>query len=258
MSLPISKKSLPFIVLGIFIYLVSLIATLPANMVFGYLLPKNISSYVKYQDVSGSIWEGQAASFSVKQVPLGKLQWDLSLLPLLWGTADAQLTAKREGALLLSDVNIRPGSVRLQDTRFEIGIADLMPLLYGFPLSLEGDIKAFFSNIEIEPGSQLTIEGRTVLSDVNLVAPQALSLGNLVAVFKKNNNGTRININDQQGPVSVDAVVTLAETGFYTVNATLIPRASTDAAIKNALVMFARADNQGRYTISTRGRLSLK
>ena len=133
-----------------------------------------------------------------------------------------------------------------------------MPLLYGFPVSFDGHIKAFFNNIEIDPGSQVVIEGRAVLSDLEMIAPQALSLGSVAAKFEKNGNGTRISINDQQGPVQVDAVVTVAETGFYTVNATLTPRASSDATIKNTLVMFGKADNQGRYTFKTRGRIPLK
>lgn len=253
-----SKSILLYILFGTFIYIVSLVAALPANRVVNHLLPASASSYIKYQGISGSIWNGQATQFSVRQIALGKLQWDLSFIPLFWGTADVQLTSKRDGALLVSDVAIRSRSISLQDTRFEIGIADLMPLFYGFPISLDGNIKAFFKSIEIDPASRMNIEGRAVLSDINLLAPQDLSLGNLVATFENNDNGTRININDKQGPVQVDAVVTLAETGFYTVNATLTPRASSDASIKNALAMFAKADSQGRYTYNTRGRIPLK
>ena len=258
MPFSISKSILLYIIFGVSIYIVSLVVTLPANRVVNHLLPASTSPYIKYKGISGSIWNGQATEFSVRQIPLGKLKWDLSFIPLLWGTADLQLTSKRDGALLVSDISMRSGSISLQDTRFEIGIADLMPLFYGFPISLDGNIKAFFKNIEIAPASQMQIEGGAVLSDIKLLAPQALSLGNLVATFEKNDKGSRININDQQGPVQVDAVVMLAETGFYTVNATLIPRTSSDASIKNALAMLAKADSQGRYTFNTRGRIPLK
>ena len=257
MPFSISKSILLYVLFGVCIYIVSLAVTLPANRVINHLLPVSTSTYIKYQGISGSIWNGQATQFSVRQISLGKLQWDLSFIPLLWGTANLKLTSKRDGALLDADVAMRSSSISLQDTRFEIGIADLMPLLYGFPISLDGNIKAFFKNITIAPSSRMNIEGRAVLSDINLLAPQALSLGNLVATFENNDKGTRININDQQGPVQIEAIVTLAETGFYTVNATLTPRASSDASIKNALAMFAKADSQGRYTFNTRGRLTL-
>ncbi|MEJ2142143.1 MAG: type II secretion system protein N [Gammaproteobacteria bacterium] len=235
-----------------------MLATLPAKMVIHRVLPVSTSSIVQYHDISGSIWKGQATQFTVKQIPLGKLEWALSSLPLLWGTADLQLTARREGSLIITDAAISPDKISLKDTRFEMAIADLMPLLYGYPISIDGKINALFQNIEIAPASRFVINGRAVLTDIETVAPQALSLGNLVLNFEENENGTRITVNDQQGPVQVDAVITLAETGFYTVNATLIPQATADPAIKNMLLMFSKADNQGRHTINTRGRIPLR
>ena len=256
--MPVSKKSLYYILFGLAVYALFMIATLPANMVINRFLPASVSSIVQFQYVSGSIWKGQATQFAVKQIPLGKLEWELSSLPLLWGVADLQINAQREGALLISGASLSSGQISLQDTRFEMAIADLMPLLYGYPFSLDGKINALFKNIEIEPGSRFSINGRVVLTDVEMLAPQALSLGNLVMNFAEDENGTRITINDQQGPVQVDAVVTMAETGFYTVNATLIPRATADPAIKNTLIMFSKADNQGRYTFNTRGRVPFR
>lgn len=253
--MPVSKKSLYYILVGLVAYVVFMLATLPANMIINRFLPSSVSSIVQYQHISGSVWKGQATEFTVKQISLGKLEWELSSLPLLWGVADLQLKTKREGALLISGASVSSGKISLQDTRIEMTIADLMPLLYGYPFSLDGKFKALFKNIELEPASRFSINGRVVLNDVEMLAPQALSLGNLVMNFAEDGNGTRITINDQQGPVQVDAVVTVAETGFYTVNATLIPRATADPAIKNALLMFSKADNQGRYTFNTRGRI---
>lgn len=256
--MPVKKKPLYYILLGIAAYVLFMLANLPAKMIFSSLLPANLSSVIQYQNISGSIWNGQAEQFSIKQIPLGKLQWQLSSLPLLWGVADLKLDAHREGALLISEAAISTDKVSLENTRLEMQIVDLMPLLYGYPVSLDGRINAHFDNIKIIPASRLVFNGKAVLSDVELLAPQPLSLGTVEMKFEENENGTRITVNDQQGPVQVDAVITLAETGFYTVNATLIPRASADPAIKNALVMFSKADNQGRYKVNTRGRIPLR
>ncbi len=254
----ISKKSLLYIAFAFVIYLFFLFITVPANLVINKLIPAKVAKLVKYQTISGSIWNGQANDLTIRQIPLGQLKWQLSVLPLLWGTADLQLNAQRENTVLISNASLSTGEMQLQDTRIEMPVADLMPLLYGFPISLDGKINAFFKNVELTPKQLLVVEGRAVVSDIQLIAPQALSLGTLVATFAKQDNGTRMTLKDQQGPVQIDAVITLLETGFYTVNATLTPRNSADQAIKNTLVMLGKKDNQGRYTVNTRGRLPLK
>lgn len=254
----ISKKSLLYITFAIVMYVMFLLVTIPASMVVKNFVPANVASLVKYNNVSGTIWNGTANQVTIRQIPVGKLSWDMSVLPLLWGNVDLRLNAKREDALLISDTSLSQGDIKLQDTRIEFPVADLMPLIYGFPISLDGNINAYFKNIELVRESLFVIEGRAVLSEINLIAPQALSLGNLVAEFEKQENGTRVTINDQTGPVQVEAIITLAETGFYTVNATLTPRNSADITIKSTLAMLGKKDSQGRYLVTTRGRLPLK
>jgi hypothetical protein len=254
----ISKNSLLYLLFGLFFYCLFLIATFPAQLVISNLLPGKVSSIAKFNNVAGSIWQGQAVGLDVKQVSLGNVSWELSALPLILGKLNAHLNAKRNGVLLITDATLSSGHIGLQNTRIEFPVSDLMPLLYGYPVSLAGDLKAHFKNVVIEPETQLLMEGRAVLSDVQLVAPQSLSLGSFVLKFEKQKQGTRISINDQQGPLQVDALVTLAATGFYTVNATLVPQSFADEAIKNSLLMLGRADNQGRYTVSTKGRIPLK
>lgn len=251
----ITKKRVSYLVLGVASYLFFLIANVPASIVFKNYLPTGLSSIIKYQGISGTVWQGQASQLSIKQVPLGKVKWELSAIPLLWGTADIKVSGNREDALLISNASLSASKIQLHDTRLELPIADLMPLFYGFPISLDGKINASLSTFELSVGKYFIIEGRAVMTDVKFIAPQAFSLGDLVIKFEKQDNGTRISINNQQGRVQVDAVVTLAETGFYTVNALLTPRTSADNEIKTTLAMLGKQDNQGRYAINTRGRL---
>ena len=65
-------------------------------------------------------------------------------------------------------------------------------------------------------------------------------------------------LDDEQGPLAVDAVVNLSSTGRYTVKSTIIPQPSADSAIKNSLVMLGKADSQGRYSINYSGVLPIK
>lgn len=195
---------------------------------------------------------------SVKQIDLGKVNWELSALPLLWGNANLELAARRQDALFRSDARLSSSQVQLENTEVELPVSDLMPLFYGLPLSLDGKLRAHFKDVVVEPGKQLTINGRAVLTDVNLIAPQALNLGNFVIQFEAETNGTRITINDEQGPVALDAIINLSASGRYTIKSTFVPQPSADSAIKNSLAMLGKADSQGRHSISYSGVLPIK
>ena len=258
MSRSLTMKVVFYCLIGIIIYFSCLLVLIPANFAITKFLPANILSSVSYTNPSGTLWSGKLARMSVKQINLGKVNWELSALPLAWGNVNLQFTARRHDALLKSDARLSTGHVQLGNTELELPVSDLMPLLYGLPLSLDGNLRAHFKDVIVEPGKQLTINGRAVLTDVKLIAPQALNLGSFVVQFEAEANGTRITINDEQGPVAVDAVVNLSSAGRYTVKSTIVPQPSSDSAIKNSLVMLGKADSQGRYSISYSGVLPIK
>jgi len=258
MSHSLTMKAVFYFLIGVAIYFFYLLASIPANFAINKFLPGNISSSINYTNSSGTLWSGKLAGLSVKKIDLGKVNWELSAIPLIWGSTNLHLTARRDDALLRTRALLKEGQLQLGNTELEIPVSDLMPLLYGLPISFDGNFRAHFKDIIIEPGKQLTIKGRAVLTDVKLVAPQALSLGNFIIQFEAEENGTRITINDEQGPVAVDAVVNLSGAGRYTFKSTFTPQPSADDTIKNSLVMLGNADSQGRHSISYSGVLPIK
>jgi hypothetical protein len=255
----INKKHFWYVAAGMLIYCFFLLVHLPANLVITKMLPRTLSANIKYNAIAGSIWSGKFTDLSVKQVGLGNVSWELSALPLVWGNADVSFNAHRENIQLSGDASIGSAKLELDDVEINYPISDLMPLLYGLPLSIDGNIRGHFENLFVEPGSQLSIKGRAVLSNMRLVAPQVLELGSLVMQFEPEQDGTRIVINDQQGPVTVDAIVTINANGRYTVKSTLVPQPSADNAIKNSLAMMIGApDNRGRYTFNYSGAIPLR
>lgn len=254
----LNRTTVVYFLVAVFFYCLYLVASVPANFAINKFLPANTSSSINYTNPSGTLWSGKLAGLSVKQIDLGKVNWELSAIPLIWGSANLHLTARRDDALLRTSASLKAGQLQLGNTELEFPVSDLMPLLYGLPLSFDGNFRAHFKDVIIEPGKQLTVKGRAVLTDVKLVAPQALSLGNFIIQFEAEENGTRITINDEQGPVAVDAVVNLSGAGRYTFKSTFTPQPSADDAIKNSLVMLGKADSQGRYSLSYSGVLPIK
>ena len=84
------KSKLSIVLAGILIYLVFLIAYMPASQVIGRIqIPANIA----LGPVSGTLWNGTAKSVEVNGLLINELDWQLSFLPLLWGSVSLDLDA---------------------------------------------------------------------------------------------------------------------------------------------------------------------
>jgi general secretion pathway protein N len=82
------KSKLSLVLVGIAIYLVFLVANIPANQVINRVtLPNNVS----IQNVSGTLWQGKAQAVEVNGLRVSNLNWRLSFVPLLWGSVSVEL-----------------------------------------------------------------------------------------------------------------------------------------------------------------------
>jgi general secretion pathway protein N len=82
------KSKLSLLIAGIFIYLVFLIANLPAEQVLNRV---SLPNHIAIQNVSGSLWQGKAQSIEFNGLRVVNLDWRLSFMPLLWGSVSLQL-----------------------------------------------------------------------------------------------------------------------------------------------------------------------
>lgn len=84
------KQKFGLIGLSLVVYIIFLIAKLPAEQVFHRIsLPSNIT----VTGVSGSVWNGKARELRYQGLSVEDVKWQLSALPLLWGSAWFELDA---------------------------------------------------------------------------------------------------------------------------------------------------------------------
>ena len=75
---------------GIALFIVFVIAKLPAAQVIHRVdLPSGIS----VEGVAGTIWNGSARTVNYKGLPISDVKWQLSFLPLLWGSVSLDVDA---------------------------------------------------------------------------------------------------------------------------------------------------------------------
>lgn len=254
----VTKTGLRLIYLGIAAYLVFLFHALPASFLTRYILPAvPAARAVSLQGVHGSIWQGQAADARIANFNLGKLQWELRSWGLLLGKLKLHLTFNQDNLNGNAYVSVgMGGSLSAEDVNLQFPAENLMPLLYGYPISIAGELRGNLKEVTIKRGRVLQAQGRIVWKNAALRAPQNIEMGDYLITLEPVNLGSKVVIKDQgQGPVETEITIIARGTGDYRMNGWLKARDPGQQSITEALRLMGRPDNSGRYWVGYNGKL---
>lgn len=254
----ITKNGRRLIYVGVVAYLLFLLHALPASFLTRYILPSiNASRNIHLQGVHGSIWRGEAADARVSNFDLGKLQWNVRSWGLLLGKLKLHLEFGDDNMQGNAYVSIGlGGTVNADDVNMKLPAENLMPLLYGYPLSIAGMMRGNLKQVTLERGRVLQAQGRIVWQNAMIRAPQNIDMGDYLITLEPVNLGSKVVVKDQgRGPVQAEITVFTKGSGEYRLNGWFKARDPNQQAITEALRLIGRPDNSGRYWIKFTGRL---
>ncbi len=258
MQIKITKRGRRLIYLGVVVYIVFLVATLPASFLSSYILPSvQATRGVKLQSVHGSVWQGYAMDASVNRFNLGRLDWDLSGWGLLFGDIDLDVKFKNQNSKGYGDISFGLGGKSIvKNIELQFHAEVLKRMVYGMPISFRGEQRGSLKLLEVRRGEVLKSQGRVVWQSAALRAPQNIELGSFLITLEPMNDGTKMKISDEgSGPVITDINLTVKGNGEYKFNGTLKARDERQQHITEALRLIGRADSSGRFWIGRSGKL---
>lgn len=250
------RKKLLALCFIILTYGVFLVATLPVNVVLSYVkLPKN----VQVQQVTGSVWQGQAASIKVNNIVITDVNWDVELMPLLTGSAEVAVQFGRSKRSLRGDgiIGYSSEGAFVQDltvrtnTEWLLDAADLV-----LPVTTQGDVKLTIKQaMQGTPwcgvlDGQLSWTGASVdslLGNVEIGTANAklsCEKGGIVADIKQNSSHLRFSGKAQ-----------LLERGRYTASGVLVPGNELPRSLRSNLGYIGKVNSNGEYKLTYSGRL---
>ncbi len=249
LALPVrlNRTAFYWITASILIYLFFLSLYLPASVVISKLsLPPGVS----LSGIRGTVWSGKADKLSVRGVQAGSVKWELSPWSLLLIKPTATVSILNGRQFILSRVSFSfSGKMELHDTRFNIRLSTLQPLIYGMPLAYGGQAAGFFPDIYFYRDQYIGINGKLSLSGLKLTSPQQQYLGNYIATFQQEKAGaTSIRITSTQAELDVDAQVMLEKNGLAKIT-TQLAAAKTANNIDKMIAMLGKKDSQGRVML---------
>lgn len=206
-------KKLLWIVLILFVLVVVVVASFPAKYAIGWLSPANAP--VQLQEVSGSIWNGQAGKLSYRGQDMGQLHWTVQAMPLLRG--QVATTARIDGPLLSGHADIEAGSKQLyvSNAQFTLPASRLEPVLDIPALRLTGEVKVELDELRLENNFPTALAGRARWTDAGVTGAEQAVFGTIVASFGAlQGGGLGGEVNDEGGPLAVKGSFKTGLLGF--------------------------------------------
>jgi general secretion pathway protein N len=231
------------------------VATLPASLVSALLQRSGISAAA----YSGTIWSGVASDVALRGATLGELRWHVHPMALLRARAAADVTfAGSDGSASASVSAGLGGTVDLSNVRLDLPIEFLAQVAPGVARNWHGRASGAFTELKLVSAWPVAAEGTLQLT--GLVMPQLgqVTIGSIEIVApdpRTPSTEVTARVSDKEGPLSLDANLTLSPGRAFDLQGTVAPRVGAPPDLVRSLEFLGPADADGRRQFGVSGTL---
>lgn len=248
------KKWFAFLAIFLSSYIVFIVASAPLTWLINMA---EVDSSIKIESPSGTIWQGEIQSITVKNNRINQVKTSVSFWSLF--TLSPSVDIMFGDAMLPGpegELTLRASSERLTITDLSIltSASDIVNnLSLPIPVYARGDIELSFATLDVSLGKNMTcLEGAGGAQWQRASATameQSVKLGQLSATLSCEDGDVhaKLNPNNDLG-ISYDVVYTMPELKLSG-QGYLKPGTKFPKDLKPALSFLGRADNQGRYRL---------
>lgn len=248
-----------WIIAGILVFLIWLIATIPARLVLAHVSNALPAFYA--EGVSGTIWSGSAARVAITAPgfnhELGQTQWQLHPLALLGGKLALTLDAKNGRDRIASDAAVSLGGrIELRNTDVSLPAA-LIRNWYPVPAQVDGLLSLQLKSLSFANAVIDDLDGALTWQDAQVdFAGAPVKLGTLLAQLSLGDNGAyKVDLSDLGGPLGVAGLVLVSPTErSWLADLKVTPKAGFDPTVANMISQFGARDPSGAVTYKQAGK----
>lgn len=244
------KSALKWGSLCLAVYILFLIIKLPATLVLSNVpVDKNI----RISGISGTIWNGHAQRIQAYGLPISKVNWSLSFLPLLWGEISADIKAGniRDAEQISANghISFSGQSVEADDLLTYIPtdlVISMLPL--PIPVQADGRFKVQLDELDYQDGCQ-ALAGTGQWLNANFTGTTGvIELGNFDAGLSCQNNNVIVDVK-LPNSFGLTARATVPANMKFTIEGRFKPDANLPKEVHQAAQFFGKPDNDGFYPI---------
>jgi general secretion pathway protein N len=242
------------IVIGIIIYLVFLLAYLPANWLVSIApLPSN----VLISNAEGTLWQGNAALISIDQRQIELVSWQLSPWGLFVGQANVDFNignratpVSGKGSISWSLAGISAKNIRLDLPDSFILAGARLP----FKTQINGDVSLMVEIVEQGKPWCEQLSGKLFLNNTDVKNQFGVyPMGNIALGLSCLDGQLQLATDETQNALGLTGTATLGESNLVKVNAKIKPTDAQPKDLRESLSFLGRQDSQGYYPINYQG-----
>lgn len=248
------------ILIGVFSYLLCLLANLPAALVW-QAVSALVSLPVQLHQVRGTLWSGSAGSVTVQGLaqPLPGLNWSLPAshrlalgqLPLTIQLGGPTNAVEASGSITLSI-----GAVAIHDAKLTTTTQWLLNVIDApIPAEVSGQINLQLQRLVATPQGCSAISGRARFNNLQLRSPLGtLAIGDINALLACKNQALLATVKQASADMTSEGTFTLNSQGSYRFQGKTQTDSNTPAAVTQALAMIT-SENAGSWPLQFQGKL---
>ncbi|RXJ72666.1 general secretion pathway protein GspN [Veronia nyctiphanis] len=248
------KPKILLSLLLIVVFIVSVIAHLPARLAVNYL---PASTGIVVTGVEGSLWKGSAKNVTWKNRSLGTLSWDANLLRLFTGKADVSIALR--GGIDGIDGKGRVGyslSGPYASNLFVSAPAEAVmknaPI--PVPVSASGSLNLLVKDYQFASPWCAELDGSLNWVNGNVSSPMGdIKAGDVAAQLSCVDGSIAAKGDSKSSALTSEFSLELSPNQRYKVNGWLAPGSEFPPQLRSQLGFLGRPDSNGRYKLNFNG-----
>lgn len=245
-------------VLAVGVYLVFLIATIPAPLAYGVLKKKLApETQLLLGNVSGTLWSGRAAPALIDGQHVDWLTWTVQPFALLIGRIQARVEFRYGGSYGKAVVARGfTGKIYAKDIEARIDLQRMRLLSKLLPLGMEGSLLVNMKEFAVDRRSVMSAEGALAWDGAVITVPSRTEFGNLRVTITTDDEGVKAALADGGGPLQAEGLFNVTREGNYKFTGAFAARDPNQRMLVQGLQMLGRQGADGKVSIAANGALA--
>lgn len=249
-----------WLVAGTLIFMLWLIATIPARLVLAHV--SNAVPMFYAEGVSGTIWSGSAARVVINAAgfsqDLGETHWQLHPTALLLGRLSVSLNARNGREHVTTDASVSlGGKIRLSNTDISLP-ASIIRSYAPLPAQIDGTLSLQMKSAAISSSVLDELDGVITWQDAQIdFSGTPVKIGGVVAQLSLGDKGHyQVVLSDLGGDLGVAGqVLFMPQERNWSADVKLTPRPGLDPTVAGMITQFGARDASGAVSFRQAGKL---
>ncbi len=245
-------KIVKSIVFGLVILIGAFAYFAPASII-QIFLPANTST----AGISGTLWKGNLRTIVIDKIGIQNTKWNASPFSLLTGKVKADVSINSNNLQGQFQATYSGSAVHTKDLDLIGDLSLLLPYFEQYGLTISGQFEANFINLDIENGIPKHADGVLQLFDTSILGIIPLNLGDVTSTFEETTDGLKINLDNTNGELDLNGVITINTKGVYLANLMLSRNSQTPDQVLQTVQLIGNKISEDSVKLVHSGQLRI-